>query len=122
MPITEQTKDRLAALAQLGSSLSSICTAALEGADSDDPRVDPLMGTVRKIFLATQNLGSQVARITAGSSVVRKNSAQLFAEIGIPLPADLPDVLSFRQFQNAVNQAAPNQSFVNISDAFESID
>ena len=122
MPITEQTKDRLAALSQLGSSLSAICTAALEGADSDDPRVDPLMGTVRKIFLATSQLGSQVTRISSGSSVVRKNSALLFAEIGIPLPADLPDVVSFRQFQNAVNESAPAQSFSNISDAFESVD
>ena len=120
MPISEQTKDRLAALAQLGSSLSAICTAALEGADSDDPRVDPLMGTVRKIFLATQNLGSQVSRIPSGGTTVRKSRDTLFAAIGLTAPEGLADQLSLRQFQNAVNQVSPSTAFEDISEEFNS--
>lgn len=107
-------------MSQLGSSLAAICTAAVEGADSDDPRVDPLMGTVRKIFLATQSLGAQVSRISSGSNTVRKNADALFAAIGIARPDGLADELSLRQFQNAVNEASPSTAFEDISEEFNS--
>ena len=121
MTITEQTKDRLAALAQLGTSLSSVCTAAIAGADSDDPRVDPLMGTVRKIFFATQSLGSEVSRIGSGSNTVRKNTAALFTAIGVARPDGLADEISLRQFQNAINVASPSTAFEDIVEEFNGV-
>ena len=121
MPITEQTKDRLAALEQLATSLAAVCRAAISGADNDDPRVDPLMGTVRKIYFATANLGSQVSRISSVSTVERLLADDLFEAISIDLPSDLAGTqISLRQFQNAVNEVSPTTSFADITAAFGS--
>ena len=121
MPLTEQTRDRLAALAQLGTSLSSVCDAAIAGADSDDPRVDPLMMTVRKIYFAMQSLGSEVASVSSSSTTVRQDRDLLFSELGISAPDGLADEISLRQFQNAVNQQSPETSYADIVSAFNGI-
>lgn len=119
MPISEQTADRLAALEQLSLSLASVCRAAITGADSDDPRVDPLMGTVRKIFLAASNLGSDVARVSSTSTVLRRPAEAIFTAISVEIPADLVGVeLSLRQFQNAINELSPETPYSDIVFAF----
>ena len=124
MAMTEITRDRLTALAQLGTSLAAVCEAAKAGADDDSPRVDPLMGTVRKIFLATQSLGVEVSRISVGSApVVRKNAGDLFDALGVDVPNDVDsdEDFSLRQFQTAVNEASPATSFSQIQAAFNQV-
>lgn len=121
MPLTEATSDRLTALAQVSTSLASVCEAAKSGADSDDPRTDPLMGTVRKMFLAVQSLGVEVSRISSDRPATRRTPAgDLFEDIGIPMPSDLSasDELSLRQFQNAVNEASPTTTYQQIETTF----
>ena len=121
MPLTEATADRLTALAQVSTSLASVCEAAKTGADSDDPRTDPLMGTVRKMFLAVQSLGVEVSRISSNRpSTARGTAGELFTEIGIDLPSDInaDDQMSLRQFQNAVNDASPETAYSAIEAAF----
>lgn len=124
MPLTEATADRLTALAQVSTSLASVCEAAKTGGDSDDPRTDPLMGTVRKMFLAVQSLGVEVSRISSNRpSTTRGVAVELFAEIGIDLPSDINavDQISLRQFQNAVNDASPETAYSAIEAAFNAI-
>ena len=124
MPLSEATSDRLAALAQVAVSLASVCEAAKSGADSDDPRTDPLMGTVRKMFLTVQSLGVEVSRISSGSApVVRKNAGGLFDALGIDVPdeVDSDDDFSLRQFQSAVNEADPSRSFSQIQAAYNQV-
>ena len=117
MPLTESTADRLTALAQVSISLASCCEAAKTGADSDDPRTDPLMGTVRKMFLAVQSLGVEVSRISSNRpATLRANAGDLFEDIGLTMPSDLSpqDEISLRQFQTAVNEVSPSTSFEQI--------
>ena len=115
---------RLTALAQVSMSLASVCEAAKTGADSDDPRTDPLMGTVRKIFLASQALGVEVSRISSGSApVVRKNASDLFEALNVDAPEgfDPSENVSLRQFQTAVNEVDPTVSFSQIQAAFNQV-
>ena len=124
MPLSEPTMDRLTALAQVSMSLASVCEAAKTGADSDDPRTDPLMGTVRKIFLASQALGVEVSRISSGSApVVRKNASDLFEALNVDAPEgfDPSENVSLRQFQTAVNEVDPTVSFSQIQAAFNQV-
>lgn len=118
MPLTETTKDRLSALSQLSTSLASVSDAAIAGADSDDPRVDPLMGTVRKIYFALVNLGSEVASVSQGESTVERKSVELLSNEFFVIPSDAPQELSLRQFQNIANEANPSISFAQIEEVF----
>lgn len=103
MAISDTTRDKLRALKVSADALSQYCAGAVDNANDDSVQSDPLMGAVRRGYLAVSSIAGDFLSIDRPSSLARKTGTQVRAAITASMPAGAAQTTALNAFVPATS-------------------